>query len=174
MKTVFFVIISVLLISCSKDYTINTAALNWSGFLPLRDSTRNKVKAEITKSGTYTQFIALGDFTSFYKDASAVSPDSSLISFTGNAGNIFLQVDLKNIMAGGTYNFGYYPGQRKVIRASCRYEGITYINDSTVLSGSITIDSLTTSRLKGSFNVICRNGTNSVNITNGTFAGDLW
>ncbi|MEP6712294.1 MAG: hypothetical protein ABJA37_07765 [Ferruginibacter sp.] len=172
MKTVIFACIVIFFTSCGKDFGHLEGNLDWGGYTIIPDS-NNKMKADILIGGTNNQFLAAGGYFTRY---SWPTGDSSIVSLSGESGNMSIAIDMMDILKAGSYSFGHVIGQHKGIKIICKMDqttGIEYRNNYDVLSGSLKIDSLTTTRVKGSFNVTCWNGTNSVEITNGSFVGNV-
>ena len=174
MKTIIFLCLAAFLISCTKEGTLADPNFNWLAGLFSRNPATNNVTANMEKAGTITKLSASGNNTSFSEWVSPTNPDSNQLNFTGSSRYSNLRVDLRNVTKTGTYSFGHNSAGNYEVVMQCYLDTINYSSNSNILSGSITIDSLTTTRLKGSFNVVCWNGIDSVKITNGIFAGDLW
>ena len=176
MKTISFCFIIILLTSCMKDWKgdLGNNFLIGGGynFPNLQPDSNNKIKAEVLTNGVYNLFSASGaDFARY----TWPTGDSSYINLSGQSLNVAIGIHLSNILTPGIYSFGQVGAQRK--RVDINYSqlitGAVYRNKHDVLSGSIKIDSLTTNRIKGSFNVTCWYGADSVNISNGSFVGNL-
>ncbi len=176
MKIISFACFIIFFTSCKK--------MDLSGFgnsgggggswysIPDRDSS-NTVKADITRGGAISHFSTFANSTGFYKNIMSLFKDSSFINIDGSNQGTILQLKLVNIISAGTYSFGYNAATKKGADMTFSTGGIDFVNDKTILSGSITIDSLTSSRIKGTFSVNCWNGVQQLNITNGSFVGEL-
>ncbi|MBI2729821.1 MAG: hypothetical protein HYX40_03560 [Sphingobacteriales bacterium] len=89
---------------------------------------------------------------------------------TARTDSVSILITLNNISTPGTYQFGHIDGL-KAIFAGCSIANHNYSNNYEELSGSLTLDSLTKTRIKGTFNIKCFEGTESLEIKNGNFAG---
>ena len=175
MKTIIFVCFVILFSSCSKE-DVNWGTWDWGGFTITGDSS-NKVKADVYVGGAVSHMSAVAFDAGFSRYVLTQYSDSSLTTITGNDAAFYIKLDLVNIKTPGTYSFGPNPGGRNLeVRASCTRQGpggsISYYNNSTVRSGTITIDNLSGNHIQGTFSVTCWNGTDAANITNGSFTGN--
>ena len=118
------------------------------------------VEADITANGITAPFSAFAANTSFYKSVYATNNgDSTVISISSFDSTMSrgFQFSLANLPGIGTYNI----------------DNIIYPGNNTVLSGAVTIDTLTTNRIHAVFTITCGNGTQTVDIRNGVLAGDF-
>lgn len=180
MKTLIFASIVIFFTSCGK-IEIDTSGWSsgwgsgygWGSFTPIPDS-NNIVKADIDSAGTIYHLSAVAFNANFGSWVKSLYTDSSSVMINGYNEKFNLQIELVNILAPGSYSFGHTPGIGREVKASCSIGGIEYLNNYNIISGSIKIDTLTEKKIQGSFNVKCWNGTNSINITNGSFVGKFY
>jgi hypothetical protein len=72
----------------------------------------------------------------------------------------------------GTYNFREFMTHAGTYAmAGCAIKTIYYPHDSTTLTGSVTVDTLTSTRIHGTFNMKVVSPTQTVEVKNGVFAG---
>ena len=168
MKTIFFICLVFLFTSCDKAFDDHFwGDPNIYGSSLTSSDTSAKVKATISKHGIITQFSsAAGSMSRILFNSS----DSILLYIYAADYSSEFRIYVRNIVTPGTYSFGHNPVNNKSIDIKYHYSYDTYSN-SAELSGSLIIDSLTTVGMKGHFNVICRDGSDSVNISNGEFCG---
>ena len=177
MKNVLLASLVILIASCSKsEIDLSGGPAGWGGFTPKEDTT-NKVQADITAGGNTTHLAAKGFGTSFSRYVMTLI-DSSVVSVSASDSVGSLYINLHNILASGTYNFGLNPGRGKEVKATYyKSQGpgipIAYLNDSTITSGTINITTFTDRKIEGTFSVTCRNGNQSVVITNAVFKGNF-
>ena len=175
MKNLFLVCLVILFASCTKseiDFSGGPAGVG--GFTPKEDTT-NKVQADIIAGGNTTHLAAKGFGTSFTRYVMTLI-DSSVVSISASDSVGSLYINLYNILAPATYNFGLNPGRGKEVKATYyKNQGpgnpITYINDASTTSGTIKITVFTDKKLEGTFSVTCWNGSQSVMVTNAVFTG---
>jgi hypothetical protein len=172
MKKVFFVAVIFVLASCSKpgagDFTINLfgACCNF----PERVDSSIYIKADVfAGNGLIVPLNYAGYNTRLQRTSSLNHADSNLVIFSGGDSTVGLEFSLINVVRTGTYRFGETPGDSISIRAKCRFNGIDYLNDSTLMSGSITIDMLTANRIHAIFSVPCIHNGYTVDVKNGSF-----
>ena len=134
------------------------------------------VEADITANGITAPFSAFAANTSFYKSVYATNNgDSTVISISSFDSTMSrgFQFSLANLPGIGTYNIDNTAGLRSAVMTSCTIDNIIYPGNNTVLSGAVTIDTLTTNRIHAVFTITCGNGTQTVDIRNGVLAGDF-
>ena len=180
MKAIIFGCLVAVFASCTKPtFEVHIPAVDFtevyswgSGFTITPDS-GNTVHAEITANGITSPYSAVALNTTFTKNV--YSPDSSLITVSSYdyAVSTTIEFRIANISSTGTYSIGNAGSDRKAVSAYCAIGSSVYTSDSTVLSGSVTIDTLTASRIHGVFNITCGNESPTVEIRNGSFAGNF-
>ncbi|MEO6358604.1 MAG: hypothetical protein ABIU77_06820 [Ferruginibacter sp.] len=174
MKKLFFAATVLFLSSCSKgllgDFSMHLD--NWGGFqFPVMNDSSTYIKANIfAGNGIVSPVNYVGINTRLMRTVSAIHPDSSLVIFSAGDSTVGLEFSLVNITRPGTYRFGDVPADSTSIRAKCIFNGIDYLSDSTLMSGSIIIDTLTSNRIHAIFNVPCVHGGYTVDVKNGSFA----
>jgi len=172
MKIVYFAFAVILFSSCAKpNLNFGGGVDGWAN-ITFPEDTTNKLKADINNGGNISHFAAKGFGTSYTKYIMTLI-DSSIVTIYASDTTFKLEIKLINILAPGTYNFGLNPGRGKEVKVTCYVGNTVFTNDANTPSGTIKIDVFTSSKIEGSFSGTCRNGTQSVVISNGSFTGTL-
>lgn len=183
MKAILFGCLVIIFGSCSKP-TIDlhfspgsfTDEYSWGSSFNITPDSSRKVSADITADGITSHFSAIGFNTTFVRDVFTQNNiDSNLISVYAYDSRISanLQIKIVNILTEGTYNIDNTYGLNKAVSASFTIGNDVYPGDNAVLAGTVTIDTLTTTRIHGSFNITCGKGAKTVDVRNGNFAGNF-
>lgn len=139
----------------------------------------NNLKATISVDGG-SPFVlsATGDFTMFvtFVDSSSGEKVSTVL---GSNENSQVQIEFINIPAKGTYSFGSSNGPGSVY-AFCDYivgnpfaPSALYSTSFNGGSGTVTIDSLSSQYISGTFSATCVSGNINAQITSGSFKGNF-
>lgn len=97
-----------------------------------------------------------------------------IINASDTSTNTKLILSLLNINSAGTYKIDNSFVTGAAVIVECTIADSTYADHlNTQLSGTLTIDTLSTNRIHGLFNVSSTNGTKTLEIKNGSFAGNL-
>lgn len=176
MKTITFICFIIFFTSCVKsDFG------DWDNIVvpPLVMDSSFKVTADIFNSdGKVDSISSFGYYTYFERHDNITPGDGSSIYFeAGNGYYVLLWIQLKNIATTGTYSFGHSansPKEARVLYTGWNRNKVdSFFNDANTMTGTLTIDTLTTNRIMGSFNVRCWRDTQYVDIKNGIFAGSF-
>lgn len=137
----------------------------------------HEVKAMVSvKDGAFSTFTATGSSTAFSRNSSPTGND--IISFSGSILQRSIQFTLVNITT-GVYPIGgigllippYVTGVFTLGSYSMNNNSSFEIFSATPVPGTITIEELTSSSIRGSFSMTCTGITGTVQISNGTFKG---
>ena len=144
------------------------------------ENPNNELKAIISvASATPSLHKSNGDQTLFTRN---IHPNGdTVIVVTGSIGGGNVQIHLINISTTGTYQFKMDTSLRQKARCDYIIGGYysssvfeIYFSDSGTPPGSVTIEALSDTDIRGSFTANCSNrekGINYVQITNGSFKG---
>jgi hypothetical protein len=137
----------------------------------------NEVKATISINGSIaSSYTANGNSTLFIRRIDN-NVDTVIVIHGGGIGKGQVQITLVNINLAGTYVFETDPGSKQ--DSFCDYSignPVTgpyelYSTQASNPTGIVTIESVTSTHIKGSFTANCGNGV--VQLTNGSFKGDF-
>ena len=147
----------------------------------------DELKAMVSVAGaTAALHQANGSSTSFNRSIDPVNGDTILyvsgsIGEYGTAGRRNIEIRLINIHSPGTYDLKNETSSRQQVFCMYTIGGIffspvfeMYSSDQGTPPGSVTIEALSATAIKGSFTANCSNnekGINYVQITNGSFKG---
>jgi hypothetical protein len=146
------------------------------GFTRPPGNPNHEVKAMVSvKGGAFSTFTATGNSTSFSRNNSPTG--DNIISVTANIPQSSLQLTLVNITT-GVYPIGgvgllippYVTGAFTLGSYSMNNSSFE-IFTATPVPGTITIEELTSSSIRGSYSMTCTGITGTVQISNGTFKG---
>lgn len=167
MKTKLVIIISIVAcISCKKDSGEAQGNLN------------NEVKGTVVvDGGAPISLAARGNYTLFKR---TVNPGNNVMMvIVGNTGNNSqVQIQLFNILQKGSYPFvtdsatGNGAGCQYMIGTGFNITAM-YFSSQSANPGTITIDSISNTYIKGSFTANCSSGSGTAQITNGSFKGNF-
>jgi len=174
MKVLTFICMVFFFYSCTKsDFSLGPmGGFSFPNIILKPDST-NKVKADISGPISW-QLSTVAFQTNFSRWK--FPGDSTAINIYGQDTVLSIQIQLTNILTIGTYNFGTIIPGKKEATITCYisknlYPNI-YTNDKNVLSGTLSIDTITDHHIHGNFNATCFKGTQQLTITNGSFVGN--
>jgi hypothetical protein len=173
MKAIFFGCIIIFLASCEKPtFDLNWSSepyvevYTWGNWNYNTSDSSNKVTAEFISHGNSVPFTAITSnarFTNFPNMISIYAYDASAMKDIG--------ISLHNVLTTGVYTIPASAGSTATVSLITLEKG--YPSDSTTLTGTVTIDTLTSSHIHGVFTLKAVSATNTVEMNNGSFTGNF-
>jgi hypothetical protein len=166
-----YLVFAILAISCKKPPTAVTIPPG---------NPNNEMKATVSiNGGPASSSTATGNSTGFLRHIDPTNGDTVIVIYGSCADQGDINISLVNIDSLGTYIFENNPTSRQY--ALCNFSfslgsnayGEVYFATTGSQPGTITIDNLTSTSIKGSFTSNCVRGGGTIQITNGSFKGEF-
>jgi len=166
MKNIWYLLLLIVMVSCGKGTDMGNFSLNGNYNINLPPN--GTIAASFVKDRRYFH-LATGAL--FIHSYDANSP-YGLMSISASSGGISLGLQLNKLLQPGLYRFGKGHGQNQEISLDCNFSNSRFQQDTSTLTGSLIIDSLSYSYLKGRFSITCYNSDrDSLVIRDGAFEG---